>query len=120
MESKRQQKFARIIQKELSDIFHKEGISFHEGSIVTITTVRATPDLSMARVYLSIFNSSNKEAALSNIKAQSKEIRYKLGTQIKNQVRIVPNLEFFIDDSIEYASHMDQLFEKINKSKEGE
>jgi ribosome-binding factor A len=119
MESKRQQKFSKVIQKELSEIFQKEGLSFHDNTIITITQVRATPDLSIARVYLSIFNSANNAQVINSIKAQTKEIeiRYKLGVRIKNQVRIIPNLEFFIDDSQEYASRMDQIFNNINKPK---
>jgi ribosome-binding factor A len=120
METKRQQKFASVIQKELSDIFQREGLSFHGSTIVTITMVRISPDLSVARVYLSFFNSDNKEQLLAEIKAQTKEIRYKLGERIRNQARIVPHLEFFIDDSMEYVSRMDQLFNQINKKKEGE
>ncbi len=120
MESKRQQKFSRVIQKELSDIFQREGLSFHGNTIVTITMVRISPDLSVARVYLSLFNSSNKEQLLNEIKAQTKEIRYKLGERIRNQARIVPHLDFFLDDSMEYVSRMDQLFNQINKKKEDE
>lgn len=115
MESKRQQKFARIIQKELSDIFQKAGLSFHGNTIITITMVRMTPDLSIARVYLSFFNSSNNDQLLNEIKSQTKELRFKLGERIRNQARIVPNLEFFIDDSMEYVSRMEDLFKKINK-----
>ncbi len=120
MESKRQQKFSRVIQKELSDIFQREGLSFHGNTIVTITMVRISPDLSVARVYLSLFNSSNKEQLLNEIKAQTKEIRYKLGERIRNQARIVPHLDFFLDDSMEYVSRMDQLFNQIKKKKEDE
>ncbi|MFN5706187.1 MAG: 30S ribosome-binding factor RbfA [bacterium] len=118
MESKRQQKFARIIQKELSDIFQKSGLSFHGNTIITITMVRISPDLSVARVYLSFFNSSNKEQMLNEIKVQTKEIRFKLGERIRNQARIVPHLEFFIDDSAEYVSRMDELFNRINKKED--
>ncbi|MCF8285124.1 MAG: 30S ribosome-binding factor RbfA [Sphingobacteriales bacterium] len=118
MESKRQQKFSRVIQKELSEIFQREGLSFHGNTIVTITMVRISPDLSVARIYLSLFNSANKEQLLAEIKSQTKEIRYKLGERIRNQARIVPHLEFFLDDSMEYVSRMDQLFNKINKEKE--
>lgn len=120
MESKRQQKFSRVIQKEISEIFQKEGLSFFGNTIITITMVRMSPDLSIARVYLSIYNSSNNEQILSEIKAQSKEIRYKLGEKIRNQARIVPHLEFFLDDSQEYVSRMDQLFNQINKKPNGE
>lgn len=115
MESKRQQKFARVIQKELSDLFQREGLSFHEHTIITITQIRATPDLSVVRVYLSIFNAADPNAVLNSIKAQSKELRYKLGARIKNQVRIIPELEFFLDDSQEYASRMDKLFDDIHR-----
>ncbi len=115
MESKRQQKFSRLIQKELSDIFQKEGLSFHDNTIITITTVRVSPDLSVARVYLSIYNSPNREQALITVKSKTRELRYKLGAEIKNQARIVPHLEFFIDDSIDYASRIDEIFNKINK-----
>lgn len=115
METKRQQKFARVIQKELGDLFQREGLSFHDNTIVTITTIRATPDLSHARVYLSIYNSSNPQQTLNAIKAQSREIRYKLGSRIRNQVRIIPELEFFLDDSQDYASRMDKLFRDIHK-----
>ena len=118
MESKRQQKFSRVIQKELSEIFQREGLSFHVNTIVKITMVRISPDLSVARIYLSLFNSANKEQLLAEIKSQTKEIRYKLGERIRNQARIVPHLEFFLDDSMEYVSRMDQLFNKINKEKE--
>ncbi len=120
MESKRQQKFARVIQKELSEILQKEGWSFHGNSIVTITMVRMSPDLSVARVYLSIYNAANNELLINELRSQSREIRYKLGEKIRNQVRIIPTIEFFIDDSMEYASRMDKLFDNINKPKDGE
>jgi ribosome-binding factor A len=120
METKRQQKFARIIQKEISDVFQKEGLAFIGNTMVTITIVRMSPDLSVARVYLSLFNSPNKDQVLTEIKSQTKEIRYKLGEKIRNQARIVPHLEFFIDDSMEYVSRMDQIFNQINKKKDEE
>ena len=120
METKRQQKFARVIQKELSETLQKEGWSFHGNSIVTITMVRMSPDLSIAKVYLSIFNAENNELLLNELRAKSREIRYKLGEKIRNQVRVIPNIDFFIDDSMEYVSKMEKLFDAINKPKEGE
>jgi ribosome-binding factor A len=120
METKRQQKFARVIQKELSEILQKEGWSFHGNSIVTITMVRMSPDLSIAKVYLSIFNAENNELLLNELRAKAREIRYKLGEKIRNQVRIIPSIDFFIDDSMEYVSKMEKLFDAINKPKEGE
>lgn len=117
MESKRQQKFAKVIQKELSDLFQREGNEWFAGNMVTITTIRTTPDLSLARVYLSIMNptTTSNEVALQAIKTQTREIRYKLGKSIRNQVRVIPELEFFIDDSMAYAARMDAIFDKINK-----
>jgi len=115
MESKRQQKFAGVIQKDLAEIFQREGMNFLPNIMVTITKVRVTPDLAIARVFLSFFNSGNNTLALNTIKAHSGEIRYKLGNRIKDQVRIVPHLEFFIDDTSEYVERMDKLFDKISK-----
>ena len=115
MESKRQQKFAGVIQKDLAEIFQREGMHFLPNIMVTITKVRVTPDLAIARVFLSFFNSANNTLALNTIKAHSNEIRYKLGNRIKDQVRMVPHLEFFIDDTSEYVERMDKLFDKISK-----
>ena len=115
MEYKRQQKFAGVIQKDLAEIFQREGMNFLPNIMVTITKVRVTPDLAIARVFLSFFNSANNTLALNTIKAHSNEIRYKLGNRIKDQVRMVPHLEFFIDDTSEYVERMDKLFDKISK-----
>jgi len=115
MESKRQQKFAGVIQKDLAEIFQREGMSFLPNMLVTITKVRMTPDLAIARVFLSFFNSQDSSLALNTIKAHASEIRYKLGARIKNQARIIPHLEFFIDDTNEYVERMDEIFDKISK-----
>ncbi|MFD2161444.1 30S ribosome-binding factor RbfA [Paradesertivirga mongoliensis] len=115
MESKRQQKFAGVIQKDLAEIFQREGMNFLPNTLVTITKVRITPDLAIARVFLSFFNNANTTLALNTIKAHASEIRYKLGARIKNQARIVPQLEFFLDDTNSYVERMDQIFDKISK-----
>jgi ribosome-binding factor A len=115
MESKRQQKFAGVIQKDLAQIFQREGMSFLPNTLVTITKVRVTPDLAIARVFLSFFNSQNNSLALNTIKAHASEIRYKLGSRIRDQARIVPQLEFFVDDTNEYVERMDKIFDKISK-----
>ncbi|SMO53997.1 30S ribosome-binding factor RbfA [Solitalea koreensis] len=115
MESKRQQKFARVIQKDLADIFQVEGQQLFPNTFITITKVRVTPDLAVARVYLSFFNTSNPQLAINTIKAQQGEIRYKLGKRIKDQVRVVPELDFFIDDTQDYVAKMDKLFNEIEK-----
>lgn len=115
MESKRQQKFAGVIQKDLAEIFQREGANMLPNVMVTITKVRVTSDLAIARVYLSFFNSTNNAIALNTIKAHAGEIRYKLGNRIKDQARIVPQLEFFVDDTSEYVERMDKIFDKISK-----
>jgi ribosome-binding factor A len=115
MESKRQQKFAGVIQEDLASIFQREGMTFLPNTLVTITKVRVTPDLALARVFLSFFNNTNTQLALQTIKLHASEIRYKLGARIKDQVRIIPQLEFFIDDTSEYVERMDKIFDKIHK-----
>ncbi|GAA4329669.1 hypothetical protein GCM10023149_34470 [Mucilaginibacter gynuensis] len=115
MESKRQQKFAGVIQEDLAAIFQREGSSYLPNTMVTITKVRVTPDLAIARVFLSFFNNNNNQLALQTVKSHASEIRYKLGARIKDQVRIIPQLEFFIDDTSEYVERMDKIFDKISK-----
>ncbi len=115
MESKRRQKFAGVIQEDLAAIFQKEGLNMMPNTLITITKVRVTPDLAIARVFLSFFNTNNAQLALNTIKSHSSELRYKLGARIKDQVRIIPQLEFFIDDTSEYVERMDKIFDKISK-----
>lgn len=115
MESKRQQKFAGVIQEDLAAIFQREGMNYLPNTLVTITKVRVTPDLAIARVFLSFFNNNNSAAALQTVKLHASEIRYKLGSRIKDQVRVIPQLEFFIDDTSEYVDRMDKIFDKIHR-----
>lgn len=117
-ESKRQQKFARLVQKDLGDIFQREMQHILPNVMVTITTVRATPDLSSVKIYLSFFNAPDAQEAINAIKLQTADIRYKLGKRIRNQVRVVPELEFFIDDTNEYVDKMDKLFNEIRDKEE--
>jgi ribosome-binding factor A len=115
MESKRQQKFAGVIQQDLAAIFQREAINYLPNTLITITKVRVTPDLAIARVFLSFFNNTSPQSALQIIKSHASEIRYKLGARIKDQVRIIPQLEFFVDDTGEYVERMDKIFDKISK-----
>ncbi|MES2376394.1 30S ribosome-binding factor RbfA [Mucilaginibacter sp. UYCu711] len=115
MESKRQQKFAGVIQEDLAAIFQREGMNYLPNTMVTITKVRVTPDLAIARVFLSFFNTANNAQALQTVKLHASEIRYKLGSRIKDQVRVIPQLEFFIDDTSEYVDRMDKIFDKIHR-----
>ena len=113
MDSTRQLKYARLIQKELGDLFQKEGRNFFGTSFLTITQVRVTPDLSVARVYLSTFHEKG-ESVLNKLGHHKSVIRHKLGNRIRNQARIIPDLEFFIDDSLDYAEKMDKLFRNLD------
>lgn len=112
-ESKRQQRFAGVIQQDLAELFHREGNSWTAGNFITITRVRMTPDLSIARVYISFLDSKKANEGVESIRSHAGEIRYKLGARIKNHARIVPQLEFYVDDTNEYVEHMDKLFEQI-------
>lgn len=109
METLRQSKVARLLQRDLGDIFIKEGRHLLDGAMVTVTKVRVTRDLSSARVYLSIFGTTDKQKHVSKFNAHVREIRYVLGVKIKNQVRVVPELHFHLDDSLDYIDHIDEL-----------
>ena len=115
MESKRQQKFAGVLQEELAQVFQREGGALLPNTLVTITRVRVSPDLAVAKVYLSFFNTNNTTLSINTVNAHAGEIRYKLGARIRHQVRVVPELTFFVDDTNEYVERMDHLFEKIAK-----
>ena len=111
METTRQQKITRLIQKELSEIFRQQTAKTH-GVLVSVSAVRISPDLSICTAYLSIFPSNNGEELLKNITANEKSIRYELGRRVHNQLRIIPELRFFIDDSLDYIDHIDELLKK--------
>ncbi len=108
----RQEKFAGIIQQYLSEIFLKEAGSFNN-AFITISRVEISPDLGYAKVYLSFLNTTNKTELLDLINFNNKEIRKRLAAKIKNQARIVPELSFFIDDSLDYVFHMENVLKKV-------
>ena len=111
METTRQNKIARLIQKELSDIFQRQTQATH-GVLVTVTACRISPDMRVCRGYLSIFPSEKGEEILANVNANNKSISYELGTRVRNQLRIIPELRFFIDDSLDYIERIDELLKK--------
>jgi ribosome-binding factor A len=114
----RQQKYGRLIQKELSDIFLKDKKGFLGNAFITIAEVRLSPDLSIAKVYLSLTLAKDKEAVLKNIQHHKSEIRKALGNRIRNQARIIPDLIFFIDEVEENAKRMDDLINHLNIPKD--
>ena len=114
MESKRQQKVARQLQKDLSEIFQREVPHLFNGAFITVTSVRISPDLSVARVYLSFLATKNKEILLDTIREKGKVLRQRLGDRVRHQLRIVPELSFYLDDTAEYADKMDKLFSGLD------
>lgn len=111
MESTRQNKISRLIQKELSEIFLLQTKSMN-GVLVSVSAVRISPDMSIARVYLSVFPSERSQEIVKNINDNMKSIRYELGTRVRHQLRIIPELKFFVDDSLDYAERIDELLKK--------
>lgn len=111
METTRQNKIARLIQKELSEIFLLQTKSM-PGVLASVSIVRISPDMSYARVYLSVFPSERSEEIVKNINGNMKSIRFELGNRVRHQLRIIPELKFFVDDSLDYAAHIDELLKK--------
>lgn len=111
METTRQNKISRLIQKELSEIFLLQTKSMN-GVLVSVSAVRISPDISIARVYLSVFPSERSQEIVKNINDNMKSIRYELGTRVRHQLRIIPELKFFVDDSLVYAERIDELLKK--------
>ncbi|SDK77840.1 ribosome-binding factor A [Catalinimonas alkaloidigena] len=114
MESQRQQKFARLLQRDLATIFQQDSKHWFDGAFITVTSVRVSPDLSVAKVYLSFLLTKDPQGLLERIEERNKQIRHQLAARIKNQVRIIPELRFYPDDTAEYASHIDSLLDKLD------
>jgi len=109
----RQERIGQLIQEELSGIFQKMGFNNKDGGLVTITQVNMTPDLLIARVFLSMFNIKKPEELLAEVEEQKSEIRHQLGNKIRNQMHRIPELEFRIDDSLDNVFKLEELFKKI-------
>ena len=108
MQETRQAKISRLLQKDLAQIFQSQTLMMH-GVMVSVTLVKISHDLSVCTAYLSVFPSEKGEEILNNVNANAKTIRYDLGQRIRNQVRIIPELRFFIDDSLDYIDRIDEL-----------
>jgi ribosome-binding factor A len=115
MDSTRQQKIGRMMQKEISELFQTEGKNYYGNAFVTITNVRVTPDLGIAYVRLSFFKEKDADKIVDSMNLHMHDIRRKLGFRIKNQIRHIPELKFFHDNSLDYVDHMEELFKKIQK-----
>ena len=112
METTRQQKVARLLQKELADMLRVEGRNFSASGLLTVTSVEVSKDFSFARIYLSIFGSDGKQLVLNGLNAGKKELRFKLGQRVRNQLRIVPEIHFVLDETLDYIENIDNLLKQ--------
>lgn len=112
MESTRQRKVARLIQKEMADIILHHNAELAPGKMISVTTVRVSPDLSLAKVYVSIFPSTNAAGILENLKTHTTRLRFEIGQKVRNQLRIVPEIAFFVDDSNDYIENITNLLKE--------
>jgi len=112
MESTRQRKVARLIQKEMADLILHHNAELAPGKMISVTTVRVSPDLSLAKVYVSIFPSANAAEILENLKTQTSRLRFEIGQKVRNQLRIVPEIAFFVDDSNDYIDNITNLLKE--------
>jgi ribosome-binding factor A len=117
-ENKRQKQIGKLVMEELSDIFQREGMNIIDGGMVSITKVMITPDLLEARIYLSFFQVKDPAALLHKIKERGWEWRKLLGQRIKNQLRRVPEITFYSDDTLDHVFKMDEIFKKIKQDRE--
>lgn len=108
MEATRQEKIARALQKEFGDIFLIYARS-HQGTLISVSEVRISPDLSVARIYLSIFPPEKGEEMIKRVETDGKALRYELGRRMRNHLRIIPELHFYLDESIEKLAHIDEI-----------
>lgn len=111
MEKTRQNKIGRLIQKELSELFLLQTKAMH-GVMVSVSNCRVSPDLSYCNVYLSVFPSDKAKDIVDNIAANGRTVRYDLGQRLRYQLRIIPELRFFVDDTLDYMEHINELLKK--------
>lgn len=116
-ESKRQKQVAGVIQEEMNDIFLRLGLNMISGGMVSIAAVKVTPDLLEARIYLSLFQVSDPVSAMRRLEDRKSELRKELGIRVKQQLRRVPELRFFRDDTLDHVFKMEEIFKKINEER---
>ena len=111
-ETTRQQKVARQIQKDLAEIIRLRGMAAYDGAMLTVSGVKITPDLALAKVYVSIFPSAKATAVMEQLQNEPSRLRGELGRRVSKQLRIVPELVFYLDDSLDYVEHIDELLKQ--------
>jgi ribosome-binding factor A len=114
-ENKRQKQIGGLINEELATIFQLLGLNIIDGGMVSISSVKVTPDLLEARVYLSIFNAKDNKAALKKIEERAWEIKKELAARVKHQLRRIPEMKYFLDDTLDHVFKMEELFKQIKK-----
>lgn len=112
-ESKRQKQVGQLVMEEMSDIFQREGVNIINGGMVSISKVSVTPDLLEARVYLSLYKIDKPEELMREIASRTGEWRNQLGRRVRHQLRRVPELQFFLDDTLDHVFKMEELFKSI-------
>ena len=115
-EGKRQKQVAAVIQQELNDIFMRLGLNMIDGGMVSISSVKVTPDLLEARIYLSLFKVADTNTTMKKIQAQAWEVKKELSERVKHQLRRIPVLHFYLDDTLDYVFKMEDIFKQINSS----
>jgi ribosome-binding factor A len=116
IEGKRQKQVATVIQKDLNEIFQRQGLSMINGGMVSIASVKITPDLFDARIYLSFFKVNDPQETLKIIQEKAWEIKKELTARVRHQLRSMPQLTFYIDDTLDYVDKMENLFKEIKKA----
>jgi ribosome-binding factor A len=116
-EGKRQKQVAGVILQEMNDIFQRLGLNMIDGGMVSISGVKVTPDLLEARIYLSLFKVQDREGTLKKIESRNYEVKKELVSRIKHQLRRIPELRYFLDDTLDHVFKMEELFKKINEEK---
>ena len=119
-EGKRQRQVAGALQQELNEIFRHLNLSMIDGGMVSISLVKVTPDLLEARIYLSLFQVKDAAAAMKTIESKAWEIKRELVNRVKHQLRRIPVLQFYLDDTLDYVFKMEDIFKKINDEKKGD
>lgn len=114
----RQEKFSRQVQRDIGVLLQSKSHDWFNGQLITVSEVKATPDLGYVKIYLSLFMCKDKQLILENIEIHKKEIRHLLAMKIKNEVRKIPELEFFEDHSLEHVNKMDQILDNLKKERE--
>lgn len=117
-EGKRQKQVSKLILQELSDIFQREGLNVIGNGMISISKVKMTPDLLEARVYLSLFQIEDKDLILQKIKERSHELKRQLAERLKHQLRRIPDIQYFLDDTLDYVFKMEELFKQIHQKKD--